>query len=126
VGESREDDNASSPITVDVLGVGETPPSPLTGTGAIVGETWVSLPDGPALHPRTEVSVYRGSGLAELVATAFSGEDGQYAVTGLPPDTYIVVGETWIDAVRYSRTYWGIVITEDQPTALLTIIMYRG
>jgi uncharacterized repeat protein (TIGR01451 family) len=125
VGESREDDNASSPITVDVLGVGEAPPSPLTGTGVIVGETWVSLPEGPELHPRTEVSVYREATPTELVATTFSGDDAQYKVTGLPAGTYIVVGETWIDGVRYSRTHTGIVVTEDQTTEL-AIIMYRG
>jgi hypothetical protein len=127
IGESREDDNASSSITVDVVGVGEPPTSPLTGTGVIIGETWVSLPDGPLAQGRSDVSVYRGTTLAdaELIATTVSGDDAQYQVAGLPAGTYIVVGETWIDGVRYSRTRTGIVVNENG-TTVVVLIMYRG
>jgi uncharacterized repeat protein (TIGR01451 family) len=127
VGESIEDDNASSPITVDVAGLGEPPTSPLTGTGTIIGETWVSLAGVPVPQGRTDVSVYRGTTMAdaELIATTVSKDNAEYQITGLPADTYIVVGETWIDGVRYSRTYTNVVVNEDD-TAVLIIIMYKG
>lgn len=127
VAESVETDNQSNEITVTISDSGAAPTTTLEGTGTIIGETWVSLGGVPVPHGRTSVSVYRGATLddAELVATTISGEDAQYSVSGLEAGTYIVAGETWIDGVRYSRTYMDVVVYEDD-TTVLAIILYRG
>jgi len=125
--ETNEEDNEGGPITVDVTDAGEEPPSPITGTGSIAGETWVSLTGIPVPHGRTDVYVYTGATLddAQLVASTVSDDEGIYEVTGLPAGSYIVVGETWIDSVRYSRTYYNVTVYDDQTTVLI-IIMYEG
>jgi hypothetical protein len=64
--------------------------------------------------------VYQGD---NLVRSTVSDSDGLYEFLDLPVGTYTVIGETWIDGIRYSRTYPNVVVNENETTTLI-IIMY--
>ena len=87
-----------------------------------MGETWVSLTGIPVPHGRTAVHCLDGAG--NVVASTNSDNAAKYTLPTLPAGTYTVIGETWIDGVRYSRTLDGIVVNENESTVLL-IILYR-
>jgi uncharacterized repeat protein (TIGR01451 family) len=123
VGELDESDNDSGPVTVNVSEEG-TPPmtSTITTTvGTIAGETWVSLTGIPVPHGRASVYVYQGE---TLVDSTVSDEDARYEFTDLPVGTYTVIGETWINGVRYSNSYEVNVLEGE--TTVRFIIMYRS
>ncbi len=124
VSESNEDDNVGGPITTTVALQGTPPPTmPVTTTvGAIAGETRVSLDGSPLPHGRTNVYVYEGT---ELLASTVSNSNARYTVDNLPVGSYTVLGETWIDGVRYSKTYHNVAVNEDETTVLI-IIMYES
>jgi uncharacterized repeat protein (TIGR01451 family) len=125
VSETDEGDNSAGPITVDVSEEGIQPPMPpvTTTVGAIAGETWVSLAGVPVPHGRTNVRCLDESGTE--VASTVSDEEGRYELLDLAPGTYTVIGETWIDGIRYSRTYHDVVVNEDE-TTVRVIVMYEG
>jgi hypothetical protein len=54
----------------------------------------------------------------------FSDENAAYSVDSLPPCTYTVIGETWINGNRYSNTYQ--VTVGDNETIPLIIILYEN
>lgn len=120
VAELEEENNTSAPITVTVSAEGTPPEPPPTGTGEIVGETWISLAAGLTPYPRVTVRVI-GCGVDTYT---FSDENAYYAVTSLPACTYTVIGETWISGQRYSNTY--PVQLQDGETAPLVIILYAN
>ena len=122
VGELNEGDNDRGPIVVTVSREGTPPPPPLVGSGMIMGETWVSLTGIPVPHGRTTVRCLDGGG--NVVASTTSDNEAQYTLSNLPAGTYTVIGETWIDGVRYSGTVPGVQIAEDE--VVVIIIMYRG
>ena len=122
VGELDEEDNDRGPIVVNVLEEGTPPPPPLVGSGMIMGETWVSLTGIPVPHGRTTVRCLDGEG--NVVASTISDNEAQYTLSNLPAGTYTVIGETWIDGVRYSGTVPGVQIAEDE--VVVVIIMYKG
>lgn len=123
VAESHEDDNYFGPLAVEVTGVGTPSPS-LTGTGTLRGETWVSLLGVPVPYGRADIRVYTEPD-GELLVSAVSDSDGRYRIDDVPAGSYTVVGETYIDGVRYSRTYTGVVVRDEEATRLI-IIMYPG
>ena len=86
-----------------------------------MGETWVSLTGTAQPHGRATVRVYLG---AALVAFTVSDNDGHYEVTDLAAGSYSVIGETWINTVRYSGAYYNVVVTEPDATGLI-IFMYE-
>jgi len=122
VGELNEEDNDRGPIVVTVSREGAPPPIPSVGTGVIMGETWVSLTGIPVPHGRTTVRCLDGEG--NVVASTTSDNEAQYTLSNLPEGTYMVIGETWIDGVRYSGTVPGVQIAEDE--VVVVIIMYKG
>ncbi len=121
MGELDETDNAYGSITVTVTEEGMPPPEPPVSTtvGSIAGETWISLSGLPMPHGRTDVYVYQGD---TLVAFTTSGEDTMYEFPDLPIGTYTVIGETWLDGVRYSNSY-EVDVLENETTVCL-IVMY--
>jgi hypothetical protein len=123
VAELNEEDNGYGPITVDVSEEGAPPPSPPVSTtvGSIAGETWVSPTGIPVPHGRANVQVYEGG---TLVASTISDDSAQYRFTDLPVGTYTVIGETWINGIRYSNSY-EVDVLEGQTTVRI-IIMYRS
>jgi len=123
VGELNEEDNARGPIVVEVSRESTPPPPPPVGTGTIAGETWVSLTGIPVPHGRTSVRCVDAAG--NVVASTTSDDRARYTLSDLPAGTYTVIGETWIDGVRYSRTLDGVAVNENGTTVLL-IILYRG
>lgn len=129
VTESSESDNTYGPVTVDVTREGLPPTSTLTGTAVLVGWTWVSMNGVPVPYARTDVYVCRTACPpapgGQLVAHVLSNGIGLYRVDRLVAGSYVVVGETWIDGVRYSRTYNGVVVREGDISYLI-IIMYPG
>jgi uncharacterized repeat protein (TIGR01451 family) len=123
VSELEEEDNTRGPITVSVTQEG-TPPStpPVTTTvGSLAGETWVSLTGVPVPHGRATVQVKQGE---TLIASTVSDDNARYEFTDLPVGVYTVIGETWINGIRYSNTYQ-VEIVEGETTVRF-IIMYRG
>jgi Flp pilus assembly protein TadG len=124
VSELNEDNNSAGPIAVDVSRAGTPPPEtpPTTTVGSIVGETWVSLTGAPVPHGRANVYVYDGE---TLIASTVSDANASYALYDIPVGTYTVVGETWINGVRYSNIYPGVQVVEGQSTVRI-IIMYRN
>jgi uncharacterized repeat protein (TIGR01451 family) len=122
VGELDEDDNAYGPISVTVALEGTPPPTmPVTTTaGSIAGETWVSLTGVPVPHGRATVSLYDGD---TLIASTVSDDGACYEFAAVPVGTYTVIGETWINGIRYSNTYT-VDVLEDETTVRF-IIMYR-
>lgn len=122
VRELDEGDNDYGPITVTVSEEGTPPPPPPTGTGSIAGETWVSLTGIPVPHGRTVVRVYEGT---TLIASTISNDNARYELSNLPVATYTIIGETWIDGVRYSGTVPGVEVVENETTVAI-IIMYEG
>jgi uncharacterized repeat protein (TIGR01451 family) len=122
VSELDEQDNDYGPVLVEVSQEGAPPPSPPAGTGAIAGETWVSMTGIPVPHGRTNVRCLDGAG--QVIASTTSDDTAKYTLSGLPAGTYTVIGETWIDGVRYSRTLDGVVVNDNEATVLL-IILYR-
>jgi uncharacterized repeat protein (TIGR01451 family) len=122
VSELDEQDNDYGPVLVEVSQEGAPPPPPPAGTGAIAGETWVSMTGIPVPHGRTNVRCLDGEG--QVIAATTSDGAAQYTLADLPPGTYTVIGETWIDGVRYSRTLDGVVVNDNETTVLL-IILYR-
>lgn len=122
--ELNEDNNSAGPIAVDVSRAGTPPPEtpPTTTVGSIVGETWVSLTGAPVPHGRANVYVYDGE---TLIASTVSDANASYALYDIPVGTYTVVGETWINGVRYSNIYPGVQVVEGQSTVRI-IIMYRN
>lgn len=125
VSELNENNNVMGPISVNISRVGTPPPEtpPTTTVGSIVGETWVSLTGAPVPHGRANVYVYDERGT--LVASTVSDANASYALYDIPVGTYTVVGETWINGVRYSNTYPGVQVYEGQSTVRI-IIMYRN
>jgi hypothetical protein len=123
VGELNEGDNDYGPITVDVPEEGAPPPSPPVSTtvGSIAGETWVSPTGIPVPHGRANVDVYQED---TLVASTISDDSAQYTFTDLPVGTYTVIGETWINGIRYSNSYEVDVLEGE--TTVRFIIMYRS
>jgi len=122
VSELDEGDNDYGPITVDVSEESTPPPTPPTGTGSIAGETWVSLTGVPVPHGRANVWCIGEEGT--VVASTVSDDNARYELSNLPVGTYTVIGETWINGSRYSRTLDGIVVSENE-TIVLLIILYR-
>jgi uncharacterized repeat protein (TIGR01451 family) len=122
VSELDEQDNDRGPVLVEVSQEGAPPPSPPAGTGAIAGETWVSMTGIPVPHGRTNVRCLDEAG--QVIASTTSDDTAKYTLSGLPNGTYTVIGETWIDGVRYSRTLDGVVVNDNETTVLL-IILYR-
>ena len=129
VAEINENDNDSNTVTVDVTQTGSPATGALTGTATIAGDTWVSLTGIPVPHGRAMVKVYaRGEDPEEppeLITTTISDEEGGYSIARLPAGSYIVIGETWIDGIRFSRTYSSVEVEEGQ-TVVLVIIMYEN
>ena len=123
VGELDEDDNGYGPISVTVTLEGTPPPTlPVTTTaGIIAGETWVSLTGVPVPHGRANLSLYDGD---TLVASTVSDDGAYYEFVDVPVGTYTVIGETWINGIRYSNTY-GVDVLEGETTVRF-IIMYRN
>ena len=122
VSETDETNNDSSPIAVEITQEGEPPPPPPAGSGTIVGETWVSMTGIPVPHGRTDVRCLDGEG--QVIASTTSDDTAKYALSDLPAGTYTVIGETWIDGIRYSRTLDGVGVNDNDTTVLL-IILYR-
>jgi uncharacterized repeat protein (TIGR01451 family) len=122
VRELDEDDNGYGPISATVSLVGTPPPTlPVTTTaGSIAGETWVSLTGVPVPHGRANVSLYDGD---TLIAATVSDNSAYYEFVAVPVGTYTVIGETWINGVRYSNTYEVDVLEGE--TTVRFIIMYR-
>ena len=120
--ETDEGDNQDGPITVDISEEGVPPEPPITGTGTIVGETWVSMTGIPVPHGRVNVRCLDGAG--DTVASTTSDDVGRYVLPNLPTGTYTLIGETWIDGVRYSRILDGVAVNEPLTTVSL-IILYR-
>jgi len=118
--EEDEGDNSFSPVTVTVSVEGTPPAPPPSGTGAIVGETWISLAGSLSPYPRVAVRL-TGCGVDTYT---FSDENASYAFTSLPACTYTVIGETWISGRRYSNTYLATV--GDGETVPLIIILYEN
>jgi len=125
VRELDEEDNDYGPITVDVSEEGTPPPTRTVTTtvGAIAGETWVSLAGIPVPHGRANVWCEDASG--EIAASTVSDQDGRYVLPDLAPGTYVLIAETWIDGVRYSRTYSSVVVNADE-TTVRVIVMYES
>ncbi len=123
VGELNEEDNGYGPVTVDVTEEGTPPPTPpiTTTIGSIEGETWVSLAGIPVPHGRANVSCVDAEGT--VVASTVSDEEGLYEFLDLAPGVYTVIGETWIDGIRYSNTY-EVEVVADESTVLF-VIMYE-
>jgi len=123
VSETSEEDNADGPITVNVSEEGTPPSTPVTATlgGSIIGETWVSLTGIPVPHARADVRCIDGEGNE---ASTTSDDSALYEFDNLLAGTYTVIGETWINGVRYSNTYEVDVI--DGETTVRFIIMYRN
>lgn len=122
VSELDEEDNDYGPIVVEVSEEGTPPPPPPTGTGSIVGETWVSLTGIPVPHGRANVWCVDGAG--DVVASTASDDEGRYELLDLTPDTYTVISETWIDGALYSGTVADVEVVEDETTVAI-IIMYE-
>ncbi len=124
VNELNEDDNLSHPITVTVSDEGTSPPTPppTTTVGSIVGETWVSLTGIPVPHGRANVRCVNQAG--EVVASTVSDSEGKYQFSDLAVGTYTVIGETWIDGVRYSGTIANVEVEENKSTVAI-VIMYE-
>jgi len=120
--ELDEGNNDYGPIVVEVTQEGTPPLPPPTGTGRIVGETWVSMTGIPVPHGRTNVRCLDETG-ATIAATT-SDDGAKYELVDLPAGTYTLIAETWIDSVRYSRVLDGIAV-EDDGTAVNLIILYR-
>nr|HID14178.1 hypothetical protein [Anaerolineae bacterium] len=112
VAETNEEDNVGGPVTVTVSEEGTPPPTSPTGSGSIAGETWVSLTGIPVPHGRTNVWCVDEWG--NVVASTVSDDEARYELSNLPVGTYTVIGETWIDGVRYSRTYYEIDVNEGE------------
>jgi hypothetical protein len=72
-------------------------------------------------HGRTDVYVYDMT--SHLVGRTVSDGEGFYSLE-LESGTYAVVGEAWIDSVRYSRTYSDVDVPTDG--VRLTIVMYQS
>jgi uncharacterized repeat protein (TIGR01451 family) len=123
VGELNEGDNGYGPIEVVVSAEGALPPTQTitTTVGAIAGETWVSLTGIPVPHGRANVYVYQGD---TLVDSTVSDENARYEFVDLPVGTYTVMGETWINGIRYSNSY-EVEVLEGETTVRF-IIMYRS
>lgn len=77
----------------------------------------------PVPHGRTNVRCLDGEG--QVIASTTSDDTAKYTLSGLPAGTYTVIGETWIDGVRYSRTLDGVVVDTTNGTTVLLIILYR-
>ncbi|HEY76539.1 MAG TPA: hypothetical protein G4O00_10230 [Thermoflexia bacterium] len=120
VAETSEDNNMMGPITVTVSAEGTPPEPPPSGTGSIIGETWISLAGTLSPYPRVTIRVM-GCGVDTYT---FSDENAAYSVDSLPPCTYTVIGETWINGNRYSNTYQ--VTVGDNETIPLIIILYEN
>ena len=76
----------------------------------------------PVPHGRTYVRCFDGAGL--LVAATTSDYTSRYEFSNLPADTYTLIGETWIDGVRYSRMLDGVAVVDNE-TAVALLILYR-
>jgi uncharacterized repeat protein (TIGR01451 family) len=123
VDETDETNNDDGPIAVEITQEGEPPLPPPAGSGTIAGETWVSITGFPVPHGRTDVRCLDEQG--QIVASTTSDDTAKYTLSDLPAGTYTVIGETWIDGVRYSRTLDGVVVNDNETTVLL-IILYRN
>jgi uncharacterized repeat protein (TIGR01451 family) len=125
VSELNEGDNDYGPITVDVSEEGTPPPTPpvTTTVGSIAGETWVSLTGIPVPHGRT--NVWCVDEVGDVVASTVSDDEGRYELTDLAPGTYTVIGETWIDSVRYAGTVANVEVVEGE-TSVAIVIMYEN
>ncbi len=123
VNELDEDDNGYGPIDVVVSAEGALPPTQTVTTtvGSIAGETWVSLTGLTVLHGRASVYVYQGD---TLVDSTVSDDDARYEFADLPVGDYTVIGETWINGIRYSNSYEVNVLEGE--TSVHFIIMYRN
>jgi hypothetical protein len=122
VSELNENDNANGPISVTVTLEGTEPITHTpTSTATIQGETWVSLTGIPVPHERATVECRDTDG--NLVASTISDDNAQYALSGLSPGTYTIMGEAWIDGRRYSNVY-EVTLSEGE-TKTLFIIMYE-
>jgi hypothetical protein len=75
----------------------------------------------PVPHGRATVSLYDGD---TLVATTVSDDGAYYEFAAVPVGTYTVIGETWINGIRYSNTYEVDVLEGE--TTVRFIIMYRN
>jgi hypothetical protein len=61
----------------------------------------------------------------DVIASAVSDDEGRYTLTELPPGTYTVISETWIDGVRYAGTVANIEVVENKTTVAI-VIMYES
>jgi hypothetical protein len=76
----------------------------------------------PVPHGRTYVRCFDAEG--HLVVSTTSDDAAKYEISGLLPGTYTLIGETWIDGVRYSRTLDNVLVHEHSVKVRL-IILYR-
>jgi uncharacterized repeat protein (TIGR01451 family) len=121
--EIDEGDNYGGPIAVEVFSEGVPPSPPVTGTARIVGETWVSMTGIPVPHGRTNVWCLNEAG--HVIASTTSDDAAQYTLANLPAGTYTLIGETWIDGVRYSGIVANVQVIENEATVAI-LIMYAA
>jgi hypothetical protein len=123
VDEYDETDNHYGPISVLVAGEGDSGTGS-SGTGTIMGETQVMLAVEPVPHKRARVwCIDAASG--EEAASTISDEDARYSLSNLPPGTYLVMAETWIDGVRYFGIVLSPIEVVDSGVEVANIVMTR-
>jgi hypothetical protein len=122
VWETNEYDNAAGPETVNITQEGE-PPSPPSGNGAIVGETWVSLSGVPVPHERVRVWC-ENTDTGDRYGPVYSEEDATYELDGLPDGTYTVMAQTWIDSARYFGSVSDVILSGSE-TEVVIVILYK-
>jgi len=123
VNEMDENDNAAGPISVTVPVTGTPPATPpiTTTVGSIVGQTWIALSGFPVPHGRADV--WCTDALGDKIASTISDKDGRYTLADLPPGTYTVWAETWIDGTRYAGSRNNVEVYEGEESVAV-VIMY--
>ena len=124
VAEQLEVNNSVGPLDVEVSQEGAPPAPPASGTATIAGESWVSLAGFPVPHARARVWCVNEEDPEQDVASTTSDDEAQYSLSDLPPGTYTVLADTWIDGIRYSGSVSGVVVDNDE-TAAAIVIMYK-
>jgi len=76
----------------------------------------------PVPHGRSYVRCFDEAG--RLVVSTTSDDAAKYEIANLLAGTYTLIGETWIDGVRYSRTLDNVMVN-DHGVIVRLIIMYR-
>jgi hypothetical protein len=124
--ESKEEDNLGGPVTFTAVGEGP-PPAAMSAAlsaevsgGAIGGSTWLQLNGEVAPQGRAEVYCYSGD---RLVAETTSDREGRYRLPDLPPGTYTVVAELFIDGIPYTDVAADIVVKRGETTPFVTLYL---